>query len=51
MQIKKLLLDAGLLVKVRTVGLLPDQRYGCYEILLPESEIEEGHRAIINLMA
>ena len=43
MTIKKLLRDAGLLVKMRSIGLRSDEQYGCYEILLPESEVEEGH--------
>lgn len=47
MKIKKLLGDAGLLVKVRSIGLKSDKQYGCYEILLPESEVDEGHKIII----
>lgn len=47
MTLKKLLRDAGLLVKVRSVGLRADAQYGCYEILLPESEVDEGHSVMI----
>ncbi len=47
MSLKKLLNEAGLLVKVRSIGLREDAQYGCYEVLLPESEIEEGHNVII----
>ena len=47
MSVKKLLLEAGLLVKVRGVGALSEDRYGCYEVLLPEAEVEEGHSIII----
>ena len=45
--LKKLLHDAGLLVKVRSIGASGGQ-YGCYEILLPESEVEEGHSILID---
>ncbi len=47
MSVKRLLRDAGLLVKMRSIGLRSDEQYGCYEILLPESEVEEGHSVII----
>lgn len=50
MTVKKLLRDAGLLVKMRSIGLRSDEQYGCYEILLPESEVEEGHSVIIENM-
>lgn len=50
MSIKKLLRDAGLLVKMRSIGLRSNEQYGCYEILLPESEVEEGHSVIIENM-
>ena len=50
MTIKKLLRDARLLVKMRSIGLRSDEQYGCYEILLPESEVEEGHSVIIESM-
>lgn len=50
MSIKKLLRDAGLLVKMRSIGLRSNEQYGCYEILLPESEVEEGHSVIIESM-
>jgi len=47
MSVKRLLLDAGLLVKVRGIGHLLEDQYGCYEVLLPEAEVEEGHSIII----
>lgn len=47
MSVKRLLLDAGLLVKVRGIGGLSEDQYGCYEVLLPEAEVEEGHSIII----
>ncbi|MBQ3181425.1 MAG: glutamate decarboxylase [Clostridia bacterium] len=43
-----LLRDAGLVVKVRTLGTKTDGVYGCFEILLPESEVEEGHKVLIS---
>ena len=46
--LKKLLRDAGLLVKVRSIGANGVGQYGCYEILLPESEVEEGHSILID---
>ncbi len=48
--LKKLLRDAGLLVKVRSIGGSGVGQYGCYEILLPESEVEEGHNVLIDKM-
>ncbi|MBO5734372.1 MAG: hypothetical protein J6R66_05740 [Clostridia bacterium] len=44
----ELLREAGLSVKVRTVGTKSENVYGCYEILLPESQVEEGHRILIS---
>ena len=46
----EILRKAGLIVKVRTLGTKSDNLYGCYEILLPESEVEEGHRVLISNM-
>lgn len=46
--VAELLRKAGLIVKVRTVGAKSNSSYGCYEILLPESEVEEGHRVLIS---
>ena len=48
--VKKLLRDAGLLVKMRSIGLRASEQYGCYEILLPESEVQEGHHILIEHM-
>ena len=44
----ELLREAGFVVKVRTLGTKTDSIYGCYEILLPESEVEEGHKVLIS---
>lgn len=43
----EMLRKAGLVVKMKTLGAKTDNVYGCYEILLPESEVEEGHRVLI----
>ncbi len=48
MSVKRMLLEAGLLVKMRSLGLRANEQYGCYEILLPESQVDEGHAIIIN---
>ena len=50
MTAKKLLREAGLLVKLRSIGLRATEQYGCYEIMLPEAEIEEGHSILIENM-
>ena len=47
MTVQKLLQDAGLLVKLRSVGLRANDQYGSHEILLPEDEVEEGHNVLI----
>lgn len=47
-KIKELIMSSGLLVKVRAIGGSSDEKYGCYEILVPESELDEAHSIIIN---
>ncbi|MBP3337308.1 MAG: hypothetical protein J6L59_02750 [Clostridia bacterium] len=47
-KIKELILAHGLLVKVRAINTNADEKYGCYEILVPESELNEAHECIIN---
>ncbi len=47
-QVMELLREAGLIVKLRTTSTKCDSLYGCFEILLPESEIEEGHKVLIS---
>lgn len=44
----EVLRKVGLLVKMKTLGTKADTVYGCYEILLPESEVEEGHKVLIS---
>lgn len=47
-RVTDILRQAGLIVKVRTLGAKSDSVYGCCEILLPESEVEEGHKILIS---
>lgn len=46
-KIRSLLQEADLLVKVRAVNQTSAEKYGCYEILVPESELDEAHSIII----
>ena len=46
--VTELLRAAGLIVKMRSTSTRGNAAYGCYEILLPESEVEEGHRVLIS---
>lgn len=46
--VMELLRDSGLIVKLRTTSAKSDSACGCFEILLPESEIEEGHKILIS---
>ena len=46
-KIRSLLQDAGLLVKVRAVNQTQAEKYGCYEILVTESELDAAHNIII----
>ncbi len=46
-KIKALLQEAGLPVKIRSVNQSENEQYGSYEILVPEAELFEAHRVII----
>ncbi len=46
-KIRSLFQEAGLLVKVRAVNQTQAEKYGCYEILVTESEIDAAHSIII----
>ena len=46
-KIRGLLQAADLLVKVRAVNQTAGEKDGCYEILVPESELDEAHNIII----
>ena len=45
--IGKMLEDKGLLTKLRAMGHNDTQDEMCYEILVPESEVNEAHEIII----
>ena len=47
-RVTEFLRKAGLIVKLRSTGTKANEDFGCYEILLPESEVEEGHRVLIS---
>lgn len=47
-KIRELLERAGILVKIRPVNQSENEKYGCYEIMVPESELDEAHDAIIS---
>ena len=47
-KIKEKIIAGGLLVKVRSVNNAAAEKFGCYEILVPESELDEAHAIIIN---
>ncbi len=47
-KIKELIMANGLLVKVRAINGSGEEKFGCYEILVPESELDEAHSIIIN---
>ena len=45
--LKSILEQEGLLVKVRPVSRSDDGEGTCFEVLVPESEVEEAHGIII----
>lgn len=47
-RMKELLQSAGMLVKMRAVTQSANENYGCYELLVPESEVEEAHSMMIS---
>ncbi len=46
-KIRLLLQEAGLPVKIRSVNQSDEEKFGCYEILVPEAEMAEAHSLII----
>ncbi|MBE7021969.1 MAG: hypothetical protein E7414_01975 [Ruminococcaceae bacterium] len=46
-RIRLLLQEAGLPVKIRSVNQSENEQFGCYEILVPEAELNEAHSVII----
>ena len=47
-KIRDLLKNAGVLVKMRGVNQSENEKFGCYEIMVPESEMSEAHDIIIS---
>ena len=47
-KIRDLLEQAGVLVKIRSVNQSDSEKFGCYEIMVPESELDEAHGIIIS---
>ncbi len=47
-KIRGLLQAADVLVKIRAVNQTAGEKFGCYEILVPESELDEAHGIIID---
>jgi len=47
---KQVLTDEGLLVQVRPIGTSPVREHTSFEILVPESEAEEAHEIITELL-
>ncbi|MDP4132782.1 MAG: hypothetical protein Q8882_02075 [Bacillota bacterium] len=46
--LQKLLEASGVLVKVRPINKAPEGEANVYEILVPQSEVEEAHNIIID---
>lgn len=49
-RISALLRDAGMLVKIRVTNQGAQDQYGCFEILVPESEVDGAHTVIIDAL-
>ena len=47
-KISALLTAANILVKIRAVNQSDNDKIGCFEIMVPESELEEAHNIIIS---
>lgn len=47
-KIRELLEKADILVKIRSVNQSDSDKIGCFEIMVPESELEEAHGIIIS---
>jgi len=47
---KKILEDEGMLVQLRSIGSANMGEYASVEILVPESEAEEAHEIITDIM-
>ncbi len=49
-KVRKLLTGEGFLITVRPAGITEGLNNGVYEVLVPESEIEEAHETLSQLM-
>ncbi len=47
-KIRALLQAAGILVKIRGLYQSENEKFGCLEIMVPESEMKEAHDIIIS---
>ncbi|MBR6647607.1 MAG: hypothetical protein IKL09_08855 [Clostridia bacterium] len=47
-RIRDFLEGAGILVKIRSVNQSENEEIGCFEIMVPESELSEAHSTIIS---
>lgn len=47
-KIREALQRAKLLVKIRATGHSENDKFGCYEIMVPEAELDEAHGIIIS---
>lgn len=47
-KIRALLQAAGILVKIRGLNQSENEKFGCLEIMVPESEMKEAHDIIIS---
>lgn len=47
-KIREFLEKADILVKIRSVNQSDNDKIGCFEIMVPESELEEAHGIIIS---
>ena len=46
-RLEAILTGEGILVKIRPISKNPDQSDSCFEILVPEAEVEEAHGVMI----
>ncbi len=46
-KLEQMLVDEGILVKLRPISKNPENNDNYYEVLVPEAEIEEAHSVII----
>lgn len=49
-KVRSLLMTEGFLITVRSAGISEGLNNGVYEVLVPESEIEEAHETLSQLL-